>query len=41
MNSEQKDKWLEVMKTEIKSLYETETWDLVPGEKGQIFIPGQ
>ena len=28
------------MKTEIKILNETETWDLVPKEKGQNFIPG-
>ena len=34
INSEQKNKWLEAMKTEIESLNETETWDLVPEEKG-------
>ena len=36
--SEQKDKWLAAMKTEID---ETETWDSVPEEKGQKFIPGR
>ena len=40
INSEQKDKWLEAMKTEIESLNETQTWDLVPKEKGQNIIPG-
>ena len=30
INSEQKDKWLEAMKTETESLYEKQTWDLVP-----------
>ena len=29
------------MKTEIESLNETETWDLVPKEKGQNIIPGR
>ena len=38
INSEQKDKWLEAMKTEIESLNETETWDLVLKEKGQILF---
>ena len=41
INSEQKDKWLEAMKTEIESLNETQTWDLVPKEKGQNIIPGR
>ena len=41
INSEQKDKWLEAIKTEIESLDETETWDLVPKEKGQNIIPGR
>ena len=41
INSEQKDKWLEAMKTEIESLNETQTWDLVPREKGQNIIPGR
>ena len=41
VNSEQKDKWLEAMKTEIESLNETQTWDLVPKEKGQKIIPGR
>ena len=29
------------MKTEIESLNETQTWDLVPREKGQNIIPGR
>ena len=29
------------MKTEIESLNETQTWDLVPKEKGQNIIPGR
>ena len=29
------------MRTEIKNLNETQTWDLVPKEKGQNFIPGR
>ena len=41
INSEQKDKWLEAMKTEIESLNETESWNLVPEEKGQNIIPGR
>ena len=41
IDSEQKDKWLEAMKTEIKSLNETQTWDLFPKEKGQNIIPGR
>ena len=41
INSEQKDKWLEAMKSEIESLNDTETWDLVPKEKGQNIIPGR
>ena len=41
INSEQKDKWLEAMKTEIESLNETQTWDLVPKEKGQNIISGR
>ena len=41
INSEQEDKWLEAMKTEIESLNETQTWDLVPKEKGQNIIPGR
>ena len=41
INSEHKHKWLEAMKTEIEILNETETWDLVPKEKGQNIIPGQ
>ena len=40
INSEQKDKWLEARKTEIESLNETETWDLVP-KKRQNIIPGR
>ena len=39
--SEQKEKWLEAMKTGIKSLIETETWDLVPEEKRQKIIPAR
>ena len=38
MNLEQKDKWPEAMKTEIESLNETETWDLVPKEEGKILF---
>ena len=38
-NSEQTDNWLEVMKTEIKSLNETESWDLIPEQKGKNIIP--
>ena len=41
INSEQKDKWLEAMKTETESLNEAETWDLVPKEKVQNIIPGR
>ena len=41
INSEQKDKWLEAMKTEKESLNETETWDLVTKEKGRNIIPGR
>ena len=29
------------MKREIESLYETETWNLFPEEKGQNFDPGR
>ena len=37
--SEQKDKWLEAKKTEIRNLYETETWDSVLKEKGHnVFL---
>ena len=41
INSEQKENWLEAMKTEIENLKETETWDLVPKGKGQNIIPGR
>ena len=41
INSEQKDKWREAMKTEVENVNETQTWDLIPKEEGQNIIPGR
>ena len=39
INSEQRYKWLEAMKTEMEILNETKTCDLVPKEKRQNIVP--
>ena len=41
INSVQKDKWLEAIKTEIESSIETKNSDSAPKEKRQNIIPGR